>query len=121
METVVSQVVFSLAPLRLDLKRRMLSLRENLHTAYNESPTTPESERNISLDSPSLVMLLPGVGRVGDPAVHRLWLVEGVGRPPLDWRGERPVQHRLGDRGQVVTGLLPPSQAGDDQVLLALA
>ena len=66
-------------------------------------------------------MLLPGVGRVGDPSVHRLWLVEGVSGSPLDRRGERPVQHRLGDGGQVVTGLLPPGQARDDQVLLALA
>lgn len=67
-------------------------------------------------------MLLSGVGRVGDPSVYRLWVVEGVGGSALDWRGERSVQHCLGHwRGrQVVAGLLPPGQAGHDQVLLAL-
>lgn len=68
-------------------------------------------------------MLLPGVGRVGDAPVYRLWLVEGVGGSALHWRGEWSVQHGLGDgrRRQVVPGLLPPGQAGHHQVLLALA
>ena len=66
-------------------------------------------------------MLLPGVRRVGDASIERLWVVEGEGGPALDWRGERSVQHGLGYRGQVVPGLLPPGQAGHDQVLLALA
>ena len=42
-------------------------------------------------------MLLPGVGRVGDAPVYRLWLVEGVGGSALHWRGEWSVQHGLGD------------------------